>query len=116
MVCYFYRRVRNPPSLYLSTRARYCEVARSVRDAAWLTSCRWESVNLALGVVAPVLVAYEMFRFFVETLTPRTVMATKFITLGVALGALVLDVFAHIKADTRGKYTILALVVGSIFM
>lgn len=73
-------------------------------------------MNLALGVVAPVLVAYEMFRFFEETLTPRTVMATKFITLGVALGALVLDVFAHIKADTRGKYTILALVVGSIFM
>lgn len=73
-------------------------------------------MNLALGVVAPVLVAYEMFRFFEETLTPRTVMATKFITLGVALAALALDVFAHIKSDIKGKYTILALIIGSIFM
>lgn len=79
-------------------------------------SCRWQSVNLALGIVAPVLVVYEMFRFFEETLTPKTVMATKFITLGVALAALVFDVFAHIKSDTRGKYTIIALTIGSVFM
>lgn len=89
---------------------------RSVWDRLADGSCRWQSVNLALGVVAPVLVAYEMFRFFEETLTPRTVMATKFVTLGVALAALALDVFAHIKSETRGKYTILALVIGSIFM
>lgn len=62
------------------------------------------------------LVAYEMFSFFQETLTPRTMMATQFITMGVALAAIVLDVFAHVKKNTRGKYTILALVIGSVFM
>ena len=81
-----------------------------------LTTCRWESVNLALGTVAPVLVFCEMFMYFEETLTPRRMMATQFITLGVAFTALILDVFAHVEKLSTGTYSVLAIAIGSVFM
>ncbi|SPO01380.1 uncharacterized protein DNG_04056 [Cephalotrichum gorgonifer] len=76
----------------------------------------WECVNLALGVVAPTLVAYEVFSFVQETLTPRAVMLTQFVTTACATTALALDIFAHIQQKEATKYTAGALVIGSVFL
>lgn len=81
-----------------------------------LTAYRWEAVNLGLGAVAPVLVFAEMFMYFEETLTPQRMMATQFVTLGVASTALILDIFAHVEQLSKGTYSVLALAIGSVFM
>lgn len=73
-------------------------------------------MNLALGAVAPVLVFVEMFMYFEETLTPRRMMLTQSITLGVACTALILDIFARVEDLSAGKYSILAIAIGSVFM
>ncbi|PKS07131.1 hypothetical protein jhhlp_005731 [Lomentospora prolificans] len=74
----------------------------------------WKSSNLALGVVAPSLVIFEIFRFVQETLTPRTVLTTQFITFGFAVAALVLGVIVHVQGRLAPKDTIIGLVLSSI--
>ena len=81
-----------------------------------LTSRRWEVVNLALGVAAPVLVACEMFMYFEETLTPRRMMATQSVTLGLAFTALILDISAKVQKLGTANYSSIALVIGSVFV
>ena len=87
--------------------------------ASWgdsLTTRRWEAVNLALGAVAPVLVACEMFMYFEETLTPRRMMATQSVTLGLAFAALILDISVGVQKLGRAEYRIIALAIGTVFL
>lgn len=73
-------------------------------------------MNLAVGTVAPVLVIIEVLMYFDETLTPRRMMTTQFITSGVAFAALILDAIAYTQRLGSANYNILGLVIGSIFM
>ncbi len=71
---------------------------------------------MALGVVVPCLVAYEMFRYRQETLTPNTVLITQFTAMAVSLVSLVLSAYAHAHRFNTQSYIQVSLALNVLFV